>query len=71
MGAKGIEPNELLHIGSSLPRDIGPAKKWGMRTALFAGDRASLVATSEQLKDPHYRPGALLTNLEQITELLN
>ena len=34
-----------------------PAKQLGMKTALFAGDKASLVATAEQLKDPHYRPG--------------
>jgi FMN phosphatase YigB (HAD superfamily) len=70
MGAHGIEPHEVLHVGSSLPRDIGPAKKWGMRTALFAGDKASLVATAEQLKDPRYRPDALLTDLGQVAELV-
>src|SRR5262249_21254345 len=63
MAGQGIEPSEILHIGSSLPRDIGPAKKCGMRTALFAGDRASLAATAEQLKDPEYRPYAMLTSL--------
>ncbi len=70
LGARGIEPEEILHVGSSLPRDIGPAKKWGMKTALFAGDRASLVATGDQLKDPQFRPDALLTDLEQVAELL-
>ena len=70
VAAKGIEPGEVLHIGSSLTRDIGPAKKWGMRTALYAGDRASLSATAEQLKDPQYRPDALLTDLGQITQML-
>jgi FMN phosphatase YigB (HAD superfamily) len=70
MGAHGIEPHEVLHVGSSLPRDIGPAKKWGMRTALFAGDKASLVATAEQLKDPQFRPDALLTDLAQVVELI-
>jgi FMN phosphatase YigB (HAD superfamily) len=70
MGARGIEPHEILHVGSSLPRDLGPAKKWGMRTALFAGDRASLTATAEQLKDPQYRPDALLTDLEQVVHLV-
>jgi FMN phosphatase YigB (HAD superfamily) len=69
MAASGIEPTEILHVGSSLPRDIGPAKKWGMRTALFAGDRASLVATADQLKDPQYRPDALLTDLGQVSQL--
>jgi FMN phosphatase YigB (HAD superfamily) len=68
--AHGIEPGEILHIGSSLSRDIAPAKKWGMRTALFAGDRASLVASPDQLKDPQYRPDALLTDLAQVSDLL-
>jgi FMN phosphatase YigB (HAD superfamily) len=70
MAAHDIEPGEILHIGSSLTRDIAPAKKWGMKTALFAGDRASLVASPDQLKDPQYRPDALLTNLEQVPDLL-
>lgn len=70
LSSHGIEPSEVLHIGSSLPRDIAPAKKWGMRTALFAGDRASLVASPDQLKDPQYRPDALLTDLAQVGDLL-
>ncbi len=70
MGAHGIEPHEILHVGSSLPRDIGPAKKWGMRTALYAGDKASVVATAEQLKEPQFRPDALLTDLAQVVELI-
>jgi len=70
MSASGFEPHEILHVGSSLPRDVGPAKKWGMRTALYAGDRASLVATADQLKDPQYRPDALLTDLGQVAQLV-
>lgn len=70
LSSHGIEPSEALHIGSSLPRDIAPAKKWGMRTALFAGDRASLVASPDQLKDSQYRPDALLTDLAQVSDLL-
>ena len=35
--------------GSSLPRDVGPARNGGC-AALFAGDRTSLSATTEQLK---------------------
>ncbi|HJZ92905.1 MAG TPA: HAD hydrolase-like protein, partial [Gemmataceae bacterium] len=69
MGALGIEPEQILHVGSSLTRDVGPAKKWGMRTALFAGDRGSLAATPDQLNDPQYRPDALLTDLGQVVPL--
>jgi FMN phosphatase YigB (HAD superfamily) len=70
MGAHGMEPGDILHVGSSVTRDIAPARKWGMRTALFAGDRASLAATSDQLKDPQLRPDALLTDLGQVAQLV-
>jgi FMN phosphatase YigB (HAD superfamily) len=70
-GAKGLTPSAVLHIGSSLMRDIAPAKKHGFRTALFAGDRNSLAATSAQLQDSALRPDALITELPQVLELLD
>ena len=69
-GAKGLAPSEVLHVGSSLTRDIAPAKKHGFRTALFAGDKNSLSATPEQLKDPALRPDALVRELTQVLELI-
>ena len=69
--SKGVQPAQVLHVGSSLARDIGPAKKHGFRTALFAGDKNSLSATSEQLKDPAFRPDALITELPQVLELIS
>ena len=69
--AKGATPSEVLHVGSSLSRDIGPAKKHGFRTALFAGDKNSLSATPEQLKDAAFRPDALVTELPQVLELIS
>lgn len=71
MGTLGIEASEILHVGSSLTRDIGPAKKWGMKTALFAGDRASLSATGDQLKDPQYRPDAMITEPSQLLSVIS
>ncbi len=70
LASRGIKPSEVLHVGSSLPRDIGPAKKAGMKTALFAGDKNSLVASGDQLKDPAFRPDALLTELTQIADVV-
>jgi len=70
LGERGIRPGEVLHVGSSLTRDIGPAKKHGMRTALFAGDKYSLSAGPDQLKDPAYRPDVLVTELPQVLEVL-
>ncbi|HYV35091.1 MAG TPA: HAD hydrolase-like protein, partial [Gemmataceae bacterium] len=68
--AKGIEPHEVLHVGSRIALDMVPAKKLGMRTALFAGDKASLAATAEQMKDPASRPDVLVTALDQILEVV-
>src|SRR5207244_194217 len=68
--ARGIEPSQVLHVGSRIAQDVAPAKKLGMRTALFAGDKASLGATADQLKDPATRPDALLTELTQIVDVI-
>jgi FMN phosphatase YigB (HAD superfamily) len=70
LGQQGIDANEALHVGSNLERDIAPAKKAGMRTCLFAGDRGSLQATAEQLKDPNLRPDVLITELPQLTQVI-
>jgi FMN phosphatase YigB (HAD superfamily) len=67
---EGIAPAQVLHVGSRIPQDIAPARKLGMRTALFAGDKGSLQATPEQLKDPAVRPDAMLTELLQIREII-
>lgn len=68
LGERGIDPSQILHVGSRIDRDIIPAKKVGMRTALFAGDRASLSATGDQLRDPQAKPDLLITEPGQITE---
>ncbi len=71
LAARGIAPHEVLHVGSSLARDVIPAKRHGFRTALFAGDKASLVvADKAQLKDPATRPDVLLTDLAQLADVL-
>jgi FMN phosphatase YigB (HAD superfamily) len=68
--AAGIAPAQVLHVGSRVEHDVAPAKKLGMRTALFAGDRESLQVTKAQLRDDASRPDAMLTELPQIAELV-
>jgi phosphoglycolate phosphatase-like HAD superfamily hydrolase len=70
LAAKGVSPAEVLHVGSRIDKDILPAKRLGLRTALFAGDRTSLAATPEQVKDSASRPDVLLTQLSQIEEVV-
>ena len=67
---RGLAPAQVLHIGSRIEQDLLPAKKLGMRTALFAGDRESLQATKPQLKHAATRPDALLTDLDQIRAIV-
>lgn len=71
LAERNIEPGEVLHVGSHVLRDIVPAKKAGMKTALFAGDKNSLHATPEQLKDPQVRPDVMLTELSQIADVVH
>jgi FMN phosphatase YigB (HAD superfamily) len=68
---KGVEPSQVLHVGSRITQDIAAARRLGMRTALFAGDKASLQATPEQLKDAANRPDVMLTELNQIVEVVS
>jgi FMN phosphatase YigB (HAD superfamily) len=70
LNQQGLAPNQVLHVGTSIPRDLVPARRLGMRTALFAGDRTSLQATAEQLKEPSSRPDVLLTELSQIADII-
>jgi FMN phosphatase YigB (HAD superfamily) len=70
LAARGIEPHEVLHVGTRIEKVLLPAKRLGLRTALFAGDRASLAATPEQLKDPAMKPDVLLTELAQIADVV-
>lgn len=67
---QGIAPAQVLHVGSRVDADVVPAKKLGMRTALFAGDKESLQVTKDQLRDPATRPDAMLTELPQIAEMV-
>ena len=68
--SNGIHASEVLHIGSRITLDVAPARRLGMKTGLFAGDKASLEATTEQLKDNYNRPDVLLTELSQIADVI-
>jgi FMN phosphatase YigB (HAD superfamily) len=70
LSARDITPDQVLHVGSRVALDLVPAKRLGMKTALFAGDRASLQATAEQFKEPASRPDVLLTKLSQIADVV-
>ena len=66
----GIEPGEVLHIGSRLRDDLAVAKQLGMKIALYAGDSSSFKASKEEVRDPDMRPDRLLTELTQVLTVL-
>jgi FMN phosphatase YigB (HAD superfamily) len=66
----GVSPGEVLHVAPRLKEELAPAKKLGMQTALYAGDAASLAATSAEVKDPEFRPDRILTDLRQIRQIV-
>jgi len=66
----GISPGEVLHVAPRLKDELLPAKKLGMRTALYAGDSASLEATPAEVRDSESRPDRILTDLEQIRQIV-
>lgn len=63
---RGLSAANVLHVGCNLELDIAPAKRLRMRTALYAGDKAALSATPEQLADKSLRPDLLITELKQL-----
>jgi FMN phosphatase YigB (HAD superfamily) len=66
-----VEPEQILHVGSRLADDLGIAKKLGFRTALYAGDKNSLRATSAEVKDATLKPDRLITDLAQLRNVLD
>jgi FMN phosphatase YigB (HAD superfamily) len=66
----GIAASQVLMVGTRIADDLAIAKEAGMRTALFAADRTSLVATREELADPQVQPDRLLTSLTQLREIV-
>ena len=66
---QGIAPDQVLYVCSRIPDDLAVAKKAGFRTALFAGDVASLNAPKELLTDTDTKPDRLVVDLEQIVRV--
>jgi len=65
LGKLGREPGEVLMVGDSLRRDIGPAKKIGMMTAYAGyGDR-------NFLEDREEEADVTLTSIRDVLQVVN
>lgn len=67
---KEIEPKEVLYVGNDIRKDIQPAKKLGMRTALYVGDSRSIRHEQYELGEAPYSPDLIIESLDQITNCL-
>lgn len=70
LSAKNVAAGEVLYVGNDLFKDIIPAKKMGMKTALYVGDTRSLRHKSEDLACPDHQPDIIIDGLHQIIECL-
>lgn len=65
-----IAPEEVLYVGNDIQKDIAPAKKLGMRTALYVGDQRSIRHEPHQLEDPALSPELVIDDLHQLRKAL-
>lgn len=68
---RGVEPEEILHVGSRMRDNLAIAKQLGMRTALFAGDKLSFQASQAEVRDTKLKPDRLITDLGQLLRVLD
>lgn len=66
-----IRPEEILYAGNDMLKDIWPAAKLGMRTALFAGDRRSLKWRKDDPRCRNLHPDVIFTEFSQLTSVIS
>ena len=67
---RGVGPTEVLHVSNNWPDDLRPAKGYGMRTALFAGDAGSLRLGDLDVRSTTSGPDVILTSLAELGDVL-
>lgn len=63
-----MKPEQVLYVGNDMLKDIMPASKLGMKTALYAGDTRSLKLRPSDPRCKGIEPDIVITKLKQITE---
>lgn len=67
---KDMDPTEILYVGNDINKDIIPAKKLGMHTALFVGDSRSIRHDEGELENLTFAPDLVINDLSQINDCL-
>lgn len=65
-----IEPSEAVFVGNDMLKDIYTAKKAGLKTVLFAGDRRSLRLREDDERVKGISPDFIITGLKQLLEII-
>lgn len=63
-----ILPQQILYIGNDMLKDVYPAAEFGMKTALFAGDKRSLKWRRDDHRCKNLEPDLVITQLRQLID---
>jgi len=63
-----LKPENYLYVGNDMLKDIYPAHHFGMKTALFAGDKRSLKWRKGDTRTKNLKPGLVVTELKQLLD---
>lgn len=65
---QNISPSHVLYVGNDMLKDVYPAHHFGMKTALFAGDKRSLKWREDDERCKDILPDLIITSLSQLKE---
>jgi putative hydrolase of the HAD superfamily len=65
---ENLSPSNVLYVGNDMLKDVYPAHHFGMKTALFAGDKRSLKWREEDKRCKDILPDLIITSLSQLKE---
>ncbi len=63
-----VLPHQILYIGNDMLKDVYPAAEFGMKTALFAGDKRSLKWRRDDDRCKNLEPDLVITQLNQLID---
>jgi putative hydrolase of the HAD superfamily len=67
---KIFKSSEMIMVGNDILKDIGTAKKSGLNTVLFAGDKKSLRLRSKDPQTKGVKPDAVITDWKQLLKVI-
>lgn len=63
-----LSPSNVLYVGNDMLKDVYPAHHFGMKTALFAGDKRSLKWRENDDRCKDLLPDLIITSLTQLKD---